>query len=237
MISIIDWAGVSSDDLRIRIERYPSRILPERSQTLTEVPGRNGGLLIVDGNFRNYQQEYEVYISAERSGLVRAARAVAEWLESPVGYQRLEDSYEPDIYREAYYAGNQDIESVLNRFGRTTISFSCKPQRYLKSGEVSKTFEASGTLTNVTKFDALPVITVYGSGAGSVTVGSRTVTISDIDGYVVLDCELQDAYKGTTNKNGTVTLTEFPVLTAGENAISFAGGVTSVDIVPHWWTI
>lgn len=237
MISIIDWAGVSSDDLRIRIERYPSRILPERSQTMTEVPGRNGGLLIVDGNFRNYQQDYEVFISAERSGLVRAARAVAEWLESPVGYQRLEDSYEPDIYREAYYAGNQDIESVLNRFGRTTISFNCKPQRYLKSGEVSKTFTAAGALTNVTKFDALPVITVYGSGAGSVTVGDRTVTISDIDGYVVLDCELQDAYKGTVNKNGTVTLTEFPVLTAGENAISFAGGVTSVEIVPHWWTI
>lgn len=237
MISIIDWAGVSSDDLRIRIERYPSRILPERSQTLTEVPGRNGGLLIVDGNFRNYQQEYEVYISAERSGLVRAARAVAEWLESPQGYQRLEDSYEPDIYREAYYAGGGDIESILNRFGRATISFNCKPQRYLKSGEVSKTFSSAGTLTNVTKFDALPVITVYGSGAGSVTVGDRTVTISDIDGYVVLDCELQDAYKGTTNKNGTVSLTEFPILAPGENAISFAGGVTSVDIVPHWWTI
>ena len=237
MISIINWAGTSSDDLRVRIESYPVRVLPERSQTETEIPGRNGALLIVDGNWKNYEQEYEVFISAEKRGLVRAARAVAEWLESPVGYQRLEDSYEPDIYREAFYEGGQDIESILNRFGRATIAFNCKPQRYLKAGEVAQTFTASGTLTNITRFDALPLITVNGSGAGTVTINSNTVTISAIDGYVVLDCELMDAYKGTTNKNSTVTLTEFPVLAPGANTISFGGGVTSLEIVPRWWTI
>ena len=237
MISIINFAGVSSDNLRIRVERYPVRVLPERSQTTTEVPGRNGALLMVDGNWNNYDQEYEIFISAEKPGLVRAARAVAEWLEAPAGYQRLEDSYEPDVYRMAYYAGGQDIESILNRFGRATISFNCKPQRFLRSGEVAKSFSAAGTLTNITKFDALPLITVYGTGAGTLTINDNTVSISDIDEYVVLDCELMDAYKGTANKNGTVTLLEFPVLTPGENSISFTGGVTSVDIVPRWWTI
>ena len=237
MISIINFAGVSSDNLRIRVERYPVRVLPERSQTTTEVPGRNGALLMVDGNWNNYDQEYEIFISAEKPGLVRAARAVAEWLEAPAGYQRLEDSYEPDVYRMAYYAGGQDIESILNRFGRATISFACEPQRFLKSGEVAKSFSAAGTLTNITKFDALPLITVYGTGAGTLTINDNTVSISDIDEYVVLDCELMDAYKGTANKNGTVTLLEFPVLTPGENSISFTGGVTSVDIVPRWWTI
>lgn len=237
MISKINWAGVSSDDLRVRIERYPVRILPERVQTATEIAGRNGAILYVDGNFQNYSQEYEIFISAERSGLVKAARAVAEWLESPIGYQRLEDSYEPDVYREAFFEGGQEIESILNRFGRAEISFNCKPQRFLKSGETSKTFSAAGTLTNITKFDALPLITVYGSGAGTLTVNGNTVSISAIDSYVVLDCELMDAYKGTTNKNSTVSLVEFPVLSAGENTISFTGGVTSVDIVPRWWTI
>lgn len=237
MISIINWAGVSSDDLRVRIERYPIRVLPERVQTATEIAGRNGALLYVDGNFQNYEQEYEIFISAERSGLVRAARAVAEWLESPVGYQRLEDSYEPDVYRVAFYEGGQDIESILNRFGRATITFCCKPQRFFKAGEVTKSFTAAGTLTNITKFDALPLITVYGSGAGTLTVNDNTVSISSIDEYVVLDCELMDAYKGTTNKNPTVSLVDFPVLTAGENQISFTGGVTSVEIVPRWWTI
>lgn len=234
---MISWAGTNSDTLGVIVEHYPIRVLPERVQTATEIAGRNGALLMVDGNWQNYEQEYEVYISAEKRGLVRAARAVAEWLTAPVGYQRLEDSYEPDVYRMAFYEGGQDIESILNRFGRATISFNCKPQRFLKSGEATKSFTAAGSLTNITKFDALPMITVYGSGAGTVTVGGITVTLSAIDEYTVLDCELMDAYKGSVNKNPTVTATEFPKLVPGVNTISFSGGVTSLEIMPRWWTI
>ena len=237
MRSEISFAGVRSSDLRVWIERYPARILPEQAVTATQVPGRNGALLMLDGNYTNYEQEYEVFISAESSGLILAARDVAIWLESPKGYQRLEDSYEPDVYRLAYYAGGKDIESILNRFGRATIAFNCKPQRFLKSGETPITLTASGTLTNGTKFDALPLIRVNGSGAGTVTVGDITVTISDIDGYVDIDCDLQDAYKGSANKNGTISLTDFPKLAPGNSSVSFSGGVTSLVITPRWWTI
>ena len=237
MISVIDWAGQPSDTLGVVIERYPVRILPQKSFNTTRVPGRNGDLLQLEDSWENYQQEYEIYISAEKPGLVRAARAVAEWLQAPRGYQRLEDSYEPDVYRMAFYEGSGEIESILNRFGRATIEFSCKPQRFLKSGEAAKELTAAGTLTNITAFDALPVITVYGSGAGTVTVGDITVTISEINGYTVLDCELMDAYKGTANRNPYVTAAEFPKLVPGVNSISFSGGVTSLSIVPRWWTI
>lgn len=234
---MISWAGKTSDTLGVVVEHYPVRVVPERAFTETEIAGRNGALVQYDGNWQNYTQEYEVYISAEKTGLVRAARAVAEWLSAPVGYQRLEDSYEPDVYRMAYYAGGQDIESILNRFGRATIEFVCKPQRFLKSGEAPKTFTEAGTLTNITRMDALPIITVYGTGAGSVTVNDTTVEISDIDSYIVLDCELMDAYKGTVNKNPYVSAVDFPVLKAGNNTLSFDGGVTSIEVVPRWWVI
>ena len=234
---MISFAGKTSDTLNVVVEYYPVRVLPERVLTATEIAGRNGALIQYDGNFANYDQEYEIYISAEQTGLVRAARAVAEWLEAPVGYQRLEDSYEPDVYRMAFYEGGQDIESILNRFGRATITFNCKPQRYLKSGEAVKTFTSAGTLTNITRMDALPLITVHGTGAGSVTVNDTTVSISDIDTYTVLDCELMDAYKGAVNRNPYVSATDFPVLKAGANNISFTGGVTSLEIIPRWWTI
>lgn len=233
---MISWAGKTSDTLGVVVEHYPIRVVPERALTETEIAGRNGALVQYDGNWQNYTQEYEVYISAEKTGLVRAARAVAEWLSAPVGYQRLEDSYEPDVYRMAYYAGGQDIESILNRFGRATIEFVCKPQRFLKSGEAPKTFTEAGTLTNITRMDALPVITVYGTG-GTVTVNDTTVEISEIEDYVVLDCELMDAYKGNENRNPYVSAADFPVLVSGINNISFSGGITSLEIVPHWWTI
>lgn len=234
---MISWAGKSSDALGVVVEHYPVRVIPERSITETQIAGRNGALIQYDGNWDNYTQEYEVYISAERTGLVRAARAVAEWLSSPIGYQRLEDSYEPDVFRMAYYEGGQDIESILNRFGRATIEFVCKPQRFLKSGEVAKTFTAGGTLTNITQMIALPLITVNGNGEGAVTINDTTVSISEINGYTVLDCELMDAYKGSENRNPYISAVDFPSLKAGANDISFSGGVTSLEIIPRWWVI
>ena len=56
--------------------------------------------------------------------------------------------------------------------------------------------------------------------------------------YKTIDSELQDAYKGTTNCNSLVTLSNgFPKLIKGENEISFSGGITSVEVIPKWWTL
>ena len=45
-------------------------------------------------------------------------REVANWLCGPAGYQKLEDSYDVETYRRAYFAGPLDVESILHRFGR-----------------------------------------------------------------------------------------------------------------------
>ena len=88
----------------------------------------------------------------------------------------------------------------------------------------------------------MPLITVTGSGKGTVTAGTSTVTISDIpSGGIVLDCELQDAYSvdKLQNLNSLITVenNEFPKLTRGKNTITFTGGVESVKIVPRWWDL
>ena len=56
---------------------------------------------------------------------------------------------------------------------------------------------------------------------------------------MVIDSELQDAYHGTSNWNKNITLNDrrFPKLKAGENLISFSGGITSVEVIPRWWTL
>ena len=54
--------------------------------------------------------------------------------------------------------------------------------------------------------------------------GAYTVQISELDEYVMLDSELQDAYKDTLNKNSTISAAAFPVLEPGENTISWDGG-------------
>ena len=234
---MIFWAGKSSDDVNTFVEHYPSQIRPAKKYNKTSVPGKNGDLIFEEGVFENYIQPYDIYISAEKTKLPGAAKAVAEWLYAPKGYQKLEDSYDPDVFRLAFFSGPADIENILNIFGRATVEFDCKPQRFLVSGEEATRYFSATTITNPTAFTALPLITVYGSGAGALNIGGTVVNFNSIDESIELDCETENAYKGVTNLNNTIDAPSFPKLVAGVNEISWSGGIESVRITPRWWTL
>lgn len=121
---MIFWAGVSSDDVHVVVERYPDVELPARKLDTQAVPGRNGDLLFPQDAYQNYVQAYSIYISAERMRLPRAMRAVADWLCGPRGYQKLEDSYDVETYRRAYFAGPLDVESVMHRLAEQRSSLT-----------------------------------------------------------------------------------------------------------------
>ena len=93
-------------------------------------------------------------------------------------------------------------------------------------------------LTNPTKYTAKPIIEVSGSGSGSITVGRRTIEIKNIANTITIDSELQEVYSDGVNQNSNVIAPEgLPILEAGENVISYSGGITNVTISPRWWTI
>lgn len=208
---------------------------PQRDVDALQIPGVNGDLLISNKRYKNISVVYPCGIVHNFASRAEAARA---WLLAPQGYCRLEDDYSPGTYRLGCFSGPVDFDmALLNRAGTADLTFTCKPQRYLKSGETPIRMPAPGTLYNATLFDALPLISVTGDGAGSLTVDGYTVEIRALDGALTLDCELQDAYKGTENKNNTIYAPEFPRLTPGENAVSWTGGVTGVSITPRWWTL
>ncbi len=235
---MIFWAGRSSDDVHVIVEHYPSVKLAGRKMETQAVPGRSGDLLFTQNAFENYVQPYDIYVSAERIRLPRAMREVAQWLCAPQGYQRLEDSYDLDTYRLAYYSGTLEVESILHKFGRATIEFNCKPQRYLRSGDTPTQVTQGQALLNPTAFTALPLITVTGTGAGTLTVSGVTVTINSMpQGAVVFDSDTQNAYYGDVNLNGTISAPEFPQLVPGDNTVSWTGAITGVEIVPKWWTL
>ena len=93
-------------------------------------------------------------------------------------------------------------------------------------------------LLNPTAFTALPLITVTGTGAGTLTVGDVTVTINSMPrGVIVLDSDTQNAYYGAFNLNSTISAPEFPTLPAGESVVRWTGGITGVEIIPRWATV
>lgn len=236
----ITIAGKSSADFGVEIKVGSSLSSPGRDVTFHSIPGRNGDLITDNGRFSNAEYHYGAFIRGQNANDFRAKFAgFRAYLGSHIGYVRLEDSYYPDEYRMAVLNVGLTPEMVGTGVlaAEFEIEVNAKPQRFLKSGEETKTFSSAGTLYNPTLYTALPLITVYGSGSGTLTVGDDAITISAIDSYLTIDSETQDAYKGSVNKNGTITYDSFPMLEPGSNAISWSGGVTSVNIVPRWWTL
>ena len=142
--------------------------------------------------------------------------------------------HEPLFYRLACVAHGAKLDPRVNLLNAFDLEFDCKPYKYYVDGEKTVSITASGTLAGPTDFPSLPLITVAGSGQGTITINGTTMTLYNSNG-VVLDCELQKAYKGTTNMNSTVSGT-YPVL-GRSNSVSFTGGVTGLTIKPRWRTI
>lgn len=237
-MGVVIFNGTSSVDLGAEVEIIPGYETPEKDYDIYHVPGRNGDVYIDNGSYKNTSRMYYISIPAYSKNFVSIANSISEWLHPVSGYARLEDSYEPDYYRLAVCKNGLEISNLLNEAARIAISFDCKPQRFLKSGDRSIIFTKSGELRNPTNFKALPIITVKGSGNGILRVGAHTITISNIDTELTINSEVQDAYYGTSNRNSVITLSNgFPKLMPGLNEISFSGGITSLEVMPKWWTL
>lgn len=119
------------------VEHFPSYEMPERNYAVTHVPGRNGDGVFDPNDYKNVDREYEFAFVSQHPVVTYnlLAAAVSHWLHQGSGYLRLEDSYEPNVYRLAMYKENNTFANILNQGGRATIKFNCQPQRFLKSGE------------------------------------------------------------------------------------------------------
>lgn len=235
---MIIWAGISNKDVGMIIEHYPSIVLPTKSQETQTVPGRNGDIIIENGSFENYEQQYSAFLDAKYiGGLEKAMPKIVDWLLGHDGYQRLEDSYFPDVYRMAYYSGGSEFVSIFNEYGEGSLSFNCAPEKYYKFGERSISLTNGQVLRNPSSFAAFPLITVRGSGSGTLSFNGNSVTITNIGTSVTIDTKLHKAYNGTTNRNNTISGAFENLKLGNSTTVTWGGGVTGVDIIPRWWTI
>lgn len=239
-MGVVTFAGRSSADYGIFVEHPVSHVIPSRDYENVHIPGRNGDLHIDRGSFNNVSREYEIVSGTHETNYEFISSQVAEWLHYEKGYQRLEDSYEPDYYRMAMLVDEVELENVLYHAGRGTVKFDCKPQRFLIKGEKPVTFTENGYIVNPTRFDAAPIIRVYGEG--TVGIGEMTITVlthpSGIP-YIDIDSDIMDSYYEATNCNSYISFsgTDYPLLHPGRNGITIGTGITKADITPRWWTV
>lgn len=203
--------------------------------SVIEIPGKDGALVYSNGRWHNFEMTVSVYVPERMQVRVDAIRA---WLSSKHDkYYRYEEALKPNEFRLARYVGPFTL-SASDRVGAAfDLVFDCKPQRFLKLGEIPVRYPVDGRILNPTEYEAKPLIHCVGT-SGTVTIGGVTVSVSRCTSFVDIDCELMEVYEGSNNRNGVTTLTNgtFPTIKPGEWSVSFTG-FTRVDITPRWWQI
>lgn len=239
---LIVYGGEASGDYGMVVAEAPSFEKPAKRTEIFTVPGRNGAVIFQDGSYEDVTRSYTAWIASDGVGagetLADKVNALTAWLFSHSGYNRLEDSFEPEVYRLAYYSGANDISNELTQYGRTTLTFTCRPEKFFKNAELPTEVTNGDTITNTTRFASKPLI--YIEAAGTVTLAINGVSIAaTVTDYLYIDCERMNAYRlPTENKNDQIT-GAFPLIQPGANgvSISVSGTLTKLTVTPRYFTI
>lgn len=225
----------SSLDFGLYIVTKGSYNAPARDVNYTSIPGRNGDLITDNGRYSNIIIPYTCSILNNTFyPFDTMAHNLKSWLCLKSGYFRLWDSYDPDYFRLASHTGELNIEQELKDVGRLSLAFNCKPYKYSYSGLSVVTFTSPGKLYNAEYLESLPYMKIIGNGNITLYINNSAYTFTGIDGYIEIDSEIMNAYKGIIPQNNKMTSVDFPALVPGYNIISWTGNVQKIEIIPRW---
>lgn len=142
------------------------------------------------------------------------------------GYGTLITSLDDTKYYKCWVSQLQP-NKIFNFYNEISINFNALPFAYVI--EDTPTVLSSGGSINVKgSIYSEPIIKIYGSGNGTITVNGVTTSVY-VDGYLTLDSERLLAYKDNTVYLNQMA-GEFPRFQVGNNSISFSGGISSIEI-------
>lgn len=232
MLDWFKWNGVSSKDYGITVSELPPPTIPAERVTHTDVPGKAGSLTTYEGEY-----VYDDVVLTCTCVIADPSKipAIAGWLRGS-GTVTFADRDGGFYY--ATIANQIPFEKILrgNPHRLFSINFRCKPFWYVASPE-SISFDpaavSTGIITNPGNIPSEPSIHITGTGEITLMIGSDIIELSDMDGEITIDSQLQEAYNGETSLNSRMN-GDFPVLLPGQNAISWSGEVTAITIEPNW---
>lgn len=205
----LEFGGVNSLNHDVYITGEGVYNMPERDIESVEIPGRNGDFLLDKGRWKNIDVTYHCgTFGDDQTEFGSKMRAFRNQLASRYGYQRIVDTYYPDEFRLGVFKNTVEVDAVAyKRAGEFDVTFNCKPQRYLLSGESAVDMDSGESLYNPTPFDASPLLEVEGYGAvgfngyeieldnatmGDITIANSKSTTSPL-GYALFETGLLNA--------------------------------------------
>ena len=133
----LTFDGISLKEYGVYISGEAVFDSPTREVEMITIPGRNGSFALDKGRFNNITVTYPAGIYAtNETEFAEKVSTLRNLLASRKGYCRLTDEYNPDEFRLGVYKAGLELDPThYNEAGRFELSFDCKPQRFLFSGE------------------------------------------------------------------------------------------------------
>ena len=172
----LTFDGVDSTQYGVYITGEAVYHAPMRDVEMIEIPGRNGAYALDKGRFTNIEVTYPAGIyGKDESEFAQAISDFRNALCSRKGYCRLTDGYNSNEYRMAVYSSGLEVSPALLKAGQFDITFNCKPQRFLTSGETQSNVTSGATITNPTLFEGHPLLLV--DGYGDININDDVISI------------------------------------------------------------
>lgn len=226
-MNFITLNGIRSDSVKgLLISELPPVVKPQQRTEIEEIDGRDGDIVTKLG-YSAYDRTMLIGLHGDFDidDVIRFFDSEGDAI----------FSNEPDkLYK---YQILDDIEfERLIRFRKAKVSFHVQPFKY-SAVERIKTINAesedSFRVLNSGNTVARPRITITGTGTINLSLNNHQMFVINLgnEGYITIDTEEMNAYKGSVLKNRLVTgnYDNF-ALTIGMNVISWTGDVDAVSI-------
>lgn len=182
---------------------------PKRVGSFVSIPSRNGALFVDEGRYEDMSHSYDIIALDPEEG-----KNIINAIARKTGHHRLEDSFNQDEFYQAIFVSAVEVRTETDRQSlKYALTFTRKPQRFLKSGETEITIPSQGggyNLTNPTLFESKPLLMV--KGYGDINIDDQVISIDNVViGDVLLSngVQLADTTTGTLANMVTVGVVGF----------------------------
>lgn len=204
---------------------------PEQDVELIEIRGRHGALTKKNG-FKDITLPVEFIFYEKGKSFKKAFNSFKLLV---MNAKKLTVNNEEDLYYKVKFVEIEDAINVRGDVGEFTVNFTLDPFQY-ETVDSSQTITSRTTINNE-GYESQPIITAHMSGTGKIYINDQEITIQNINGTIIIDSELMNAYRNNNGINENLNhhmIGDFPILKHGENVIDFDGDITKLEINPRW---
>lgn len=230
-MSYIEYNNLISENIEgLKIENIP--LVPATSIIYETIEVDGGENLTKIKGFSDIEISFNfVYKANEKEYFMKKAR-IDNWLLSSTSKYLFYSMDKYKIYK-VKQVKISETKTTVRRVRRFTATFVCNGLKYMESGLKSQAITSGTILNNFGTYEAKPYLKIYGNGNITININDSSFTIKNVSDYVVVDSEIMECYKDSTNFGRNMT-GDYPVFFIGKNIISWSGSIKKVEIVPRW---